>query len=157
MTEFFYVFTPNTYLSQNLDAIQWLTVSKIYPPNCAFIVAALLRGERSGSVTGNMQNIVRNAADGNRRRSLSLKNKARFWNYRSDDQSICFFPNVFSTKASASACSRMQSLALGWKPATMLNIGSVRDFRSRSSAERVWRPARLLSGNSIWAIPEKLR
>lgn len=51
---FFYVFTPNTYLSQNLDAIQWLTVSKIYPPNCAFIVAARLRGERSGSVTGNM-------------------------------------------------------------------------------------------------------
>lgn len=50
---FFYVFTPNTYLSQNLDAIQWLTVSKIYPPNRACIVAALLRGERSGRVTGN--------------------------------------------------------------------------------------------------------
>ena len=49
---FSYVFTPDAYLSQNVDAIQWLTVSRIYPPNRAFIVAALLCGERSGSVIG---------------------------------------------------------------------------------------------------------
>ena len=47
LTTRFYVFTPNAYLSQNLDAIQWLTVlsftlqtvRSLWPPVCV--------GERS--------------------------------------------------------------------------------------------------------------